>query len=206
MVKCNDATNSPSYLFTAALSPLPAQENTEINNSLTPRIDLLFRDMHGKNPESIPQDLCQDSRINHICSGNLGISRMEMPQLNRTTTDRFIQTKQNEGIEIQEQTLLASQLTPVQSELSSSIVGELLDKIFKGIYTDTGEMPVLASTLNPEEKIYVIDGHHRYAACRLTGSALKVIAIKDGIQKILSELGSFPGVKKVTQLDMPFPE
>jgi hypothetical protein len=48
-----------------------------------------------------------------------------------------------------------------------------------------------------DEKInYVIDGHHRYAACNILERSLKVVAIWDCVRNLLEKANSFPGVEK----------
>lgn len=139
------------------------------------------------------QDLCQDSDFNNICEGNLGKTRLEMPQLSGSD---FLRKKEAQGIRVERRSIPASELTPVQRELNREKVAGLVASIGqKPTYNPCKKAIVVASSQDKDGKNYVIDGHHRYAACRLVGGDQEIIAVHDRVENILSELERSSDVK-----------
>ncbi len=74
-------------------------------------------------------------------------------------------------------------------------IEEIADSFVQGS-TNPCQKAILVSA-EKDGKKYVIDGHHRYAACRLVGGGeQEVIVIHEDHQKVLVELDTFPGVRK----------
>lgn len=146
-----------------------------------------------QNPTS-SKNLCKDPTFNFLCKGNLGIPRYQMPQLSGSIKTDFLQEKENQGIKIERCSKPANQLIPVQSELSKEKIEELVRSFYQGSYNPC-KSAILISSRNENDKLYVIDGHHRYAACRLIGGNQEMIAIDDNVNHLLFELAIFPGVR-----------
>lgn len=138
-------------------------------------------------------DLCKDREYAYLCEGNLGIPRHLMPQLPTSSTTRrdFLNEQENQGITVQKGFISADELTPSQSELSRAKV----ENLRKGSYDPCGG-EIIVATGNANGKKYVVDGHHRYAACRLNKGMQKILAIEESIQTVLSKLFTFSGVAR----------
>lgn len=144
---------------------------------------------------SLSKNLCEDLGFASICAGNLEIPRYLMPQVSGLIKSNFLKGKEDQGIKVEKRLVLATQLTPVQNELSREKVNELVGAFSKATLNPCSKA-ILISSQNENGRQYVIDGHHRYAACRLVGGTQKVIAIDDKISNLLSELETFPGVRR----------
>lgn len=145
-----------------------------------------------KNPFS-PKNLCEDPEFSTICAGNLGIPRNEMPQLSEPVRTAFLKSKEAQGFTITRTSIPAEKLIPVQNELSRRRV-EKIAGLFGPGSTSPCEREILVASEG--EKHYVIDGHHRYAACRQVGGDQSVLNVHDNVTNVLSELKTFPGVRR----------
>ncbi len=128
-------------------------------------------------------DLCSDSSpYNSMCIGNLGFTRSMMPQLNTSTLEMYLAEKAwvKELVD-------PSNLTPVQSEMSMPSIAGMIGSWMKGVW-DPCQSPILSADG------YVIDGHHRWAACALLDRPMTILNIQDTAQNVLSELANFNGV------------
>ncbi len=144
---------------------------------------------------SLSKNLCDNSESASLCEGNLGIPRHEMPQVSGSGKCDFLKEKESQGVKVEKRSIPAAQLTPVQNELSRTKVAELVESFNQGSINPC-KKAILVSSQNKNDNHYVIDGHHRYAACRLIGGHQEVIAIHDNVDNLLLELETFPGVRK----------
>lgn len=144
------------------------------------------------NPINNHNDVCQTPDMLHLCSGNLGISRINMPQVEGEVKEIFLKTL-NSPVECTE--IAANQLIPVQKEMNFKKVMGMIDGAKAGLFNPCdGEIIVVE---NQSSQLYVIDGHHRYAACRMLDGMQKIIKISSSsVLSILSALNKFPGVSK----------
>lgn len=145
-----------------------------------------------------PVDICSETQPQpEVCRGNLGIPRAEMPQLKSTTRAAYLDKKAAEGVQIERKAVPAKELTPVQNQLNREKVDQLLDLFVQGEFNPC-EKEILVSFANKNNVYYVIDGHHRYAACRIIDGDQKIIAIYENVEQLLKELEEFPGVTKAS--------
>lgn len=161
---------------------------------------------------SASQDLCQIGEMSHICSGNLGIRRVDMPQVEGDVKDNFLKSQ---TVSVYHTSVIAAELVPVQNEMSYQKVmgmvnaakehkfepcdGEIL--VASGLETASGfegasGIEATSGNIANGKIHYVIDGHHRWAACLILGGIQKVISISNTAQHVLEQLAHFPGVTK----------
>lgn len=142
------------------------------------------------------KDLCQ-TPFGYLCRGNLGIPRNQMPQVEGSTLNRFIEHKINKGIEVISKLIPAKDLIPVQKEMNKFIVNHFVDNVLHKIGDNPCVLPVLVST-NKDGKTYVIDGTHRSASCAAINGTQVVTSIADeNVHRTLNDLKSFPGVFQI---------
>ena len=113
---------------------------------------------------------------------NLGIPRREMPQIPSSRRQEYIDLLESRGIKVKRETVAASTLKPIQSEISGSNAGEIMRKMEKekGKYFDSFDKSAIVIS----EDDYVIDGHHRwaaYVALELKGEGRKANVIRLGM-------------------------
>lgn len=136
-------------------------------------------------------DICNRGNMKSVCQGNLGIERKNMPQLDLEVRQNFISMKKNSGIVVVDDTLAAHLFIPIQKEMNYENVMGMIKSAHQGTYNPCEDSILVASQ---NSKISVIDGHHRYAACRLINGQQEATIIHDDIHKILHELKNFTGV------------
>jgi len=144
------------------------------------------------NGEVAPVNLCEETP--RFCMGNLGLSRSDMPQLRGSVKDRYLQKKKKQVL-VKDERIRASELTPTQVEINQEQVDRLTKSFRVGLF-DPCDKPILVSGKNENGTKYILDGHHRYAACRSVGGFQNVTSIYDSVKNLLSEMTSFPGVTR----------
>lgn len=156
---------------------------TYLNMGVTERVS------HLEEVAKRTQDLCQDRLLNEgLCKGNLDIPRIKMPQVADDVADNYLETLRSRGVSVQVQTVPASSLTATQNEMNSGKVLGMVKAILNGV-EDICKKPILVA------KGWVVDGHHRYAACALAKKDMAITHIDRNIGEVLSNLDTFPGVK-----------
>lgn len=92
--------------------------------------------------------------------GNLGIPRIEMPQITASDLPDFLSWLKKQGIHWLSSAIPAADLKATQREINSAKVAKLIDKA-------DGDPRTLAKTKKPvltSIDRYILDGHHRWAA------------------------------------------
>lgn len=113
---------------------------------------------------------------------NLGIARRDMPQIPSSRRQEFIDLLESRGVKVTRETVAASSLKPIQSEISGSNSGQIMRRMESGedkFSTDFDKSAIVISDDN-----YVIDGHHRWAAYlarEFKGSSTKANVIRIGM-------------------------
>jgi hypothetical protein len=138
------------------------------------------------------QDLCQQPNMQVICSGNLGIPRAQMPQLEGLVLSHYLKHKSDQGTWIEMESIPADKLIPTQRELNRELVYRFLKQ--QGSF-DSSRSPVLVMK-NSTGHYAIVDGHHRAIASRLRGKNQAAIIVHD--DNVLRELRHFPGVKSLS--------
>jgi len=144
-------------------------------------------------------DLCKMPRYQHVCIDNLNLTRNLMPQLTKNIQEQYIARKQSNLIYVNPMNLL-----PIQSEISALKVSKIIESIednFNGSNDKKNQsicadqnMGILGAHDNVTNKTYVIDGHHRYAACRLMNQSIYVHVVHGTPVDILNELNNIEGI------------
>lgn len=133
-------------------------------------------------------DICGSNLpFSSICKGNLGLQRSQMPQLNGDTLSSYLAQKAAEGIAMSEKMIDPSTLTPAQNQLGMQNIAGMIDSFAKGTWDPCKERILSAGG-------YVIDGHHRWAACTLLDREMTILDINAPAETILSELSNYKGV------------
>ena len=164
---------------------------------------------HAKGKE-VDVNLCNVTveDTNYFCSGNLGKTRIEMPQLSTVAadlppnapalklpvdsrgeialTDAFAKYLGTQGVGIKDTTVDAGKLRATQSELDLDKITDITNRMLAG--TQNFGAPIYTSNDG-----YVLDGHHRWVA------AIERDALDD---KVIGNGSQIP----VRQIDMPMHE
>lgn len=151
--------------------------------------------------EHFGQNMCDNPYYQNMCFGNMKIPRSNMPQLSKQVTDNYIKTKRSLITKIDRENVW--KITPTQLEIYLKPVINIINNSTSNNYdicSDERSM-ILVSYNEKTNEMYVIDGHHRYAACYLMNRDLNIILIYGIIIDILEELKSFDGVLYENQLD-----
>lgn len=125
-------------------------------------------------------------KVKSLLKGNLGVPRIEMPQISAAKLPEFIQHLQAAGIAVHSETVPARTLKATQSELHADKIEKLLDDGF------TRGKPVVVS-----RDSFLLDGHHQWAALRTRHRDHPVDVVRVGlpIRKLLTAAGDFGGVE-----------
>lgn len=123
-----------------------------------------------------------------FCEGNLGICRRDMPQFNESVGRDFVQWWSDRGAPVEHALLDASQLKATQNEINWWKVEGMLERHRLGTLNATYRR-ILASG-----KGELVDGHHRWAFCRLAGLPVNVTVVDAPIQALLETAAQFKGV------------
>ncbi len=133
-------------------------------------------------------DICSEtSPFQAMCNGNLGFARSEMPQVNSSVLEDYLSKKVSEGIAMAEEIVDPSSLIPAQSEMSPKSIAGMMEAWTLDIWDPCKDRILSAGG-------YVIDGHHRWAACTLLNRPMTILNIHESARTILSELSNFRGV------------
>jgi len=137
-------------------------------------------------------DLCSSlSPFRALCEGNLGIPRSMMPQVNSSVLQHDLAEKTAQGLECIERIIDPTELTPVQSELFVPAISGMIGSWMRNTWDPCKERIISAAG-------YVIDGHHRWAACTLLQRPMTILDIQDTAQNVLAELNHLQGVFHLT--------
>lgn len=164
---------------------------------------LLFvnsQQLHEKNGNT---NLCNMKKYQNICTGNMNLTRNGMPQLTQNKQEQFLATKQSYRISVNPLFLF-----PTQSEINATKVSKIIEAKNKSNYnicTDPN-MGILVVYDNTTNKMHIIDGHHRYAACYLMNESVYVDVVHETAINILNELNRFDGVNYQTIDHQYFPQ
>lgn len=139
-------------------------------------------------------DICQDEVLKKLCKDNLGIPRNKMPQVQGPVLDAYIKEQASAGVQVETSKLInAKDLTPVQNEMNGAKIHGMVRAILdKGSKLCTEGTPLLIA--KDGATLRVTDGHHRYAACALTGQDITAHVVHKALANVLEDLKKFPGV------------
>lgn len=123
-----------------------------------------------------------------LLRGNLGIPRIDMPQIPSKALPAFITALQTKGIGVHGEVVPVTSLRATQSELHKD---KIKAEIKRGDLAHTNK-PVIVSSDG-----YLLDGHHRWAALHTMspGNKINVIRIGLPIRDLLREAATFDGVE-----------
>lgn len=137
-----------------------------------------------------PENICQGPDPK-FCENNLSIPRSAMPQLDKEVTEKFVQSYQRNNVTVEYETVPASSLFSTQKELLSSKVNGMVKSFVEGKYNPCKDTILVARHGDD----HILDGHHRWAACRLIRGAITVVRIDRSIESLLKKANAFEGVE-----------
>jgi hypothetical protein len=120
-------------------------------------------------------------------AGNLGISRSDMPQIDRANREDFIKWLELRGVKVRNIRIPARSLKLAQGEYNRDKVGSIIDS------GHAGEDPIFVS-----KDGYVVDGNHRLIAHLNMPEASKYIQVTElgqDIKTLLDEISHYPKVR-----------
>lgn len=120
-------------------------------------------------------------------TGNLGISRSQMPQIDGRYRDDFIKWLKGQGVPVRNIRVPAKSLKLAQGEYNRDKVGEIVEKGTAGGY------PIFIS-----KDGYVVDGNHRLIAhlnIPNSSSYIDVTEIGEDIKPLLDKIANYPNVR-----------
>lgn len=120
-------------------------------------------------------------------TGNLGISRNQMPQIDGRHRDDFINWLRSQGIVVRDIRVPAKSLKLAQGEYNRDKVGEIVAS------GSAGDNPIFIS-----KDGYVVDGNHRLIAhLNIPGSGNYITATEIGeeIKPLLELISEYPNVR-----------
>lgn len=179
----------------ASLPPQKKPSQSSQNTTATAPLEQPLQTSQNATAPSPPaqpppsDDLCQGPDPS-FCHGNLGIPRIQMPQLDGQVGQDFTQYWKDRNVAVVNETIAANKLTPTQGELLASKVMTFV-KNFKDNLFNPCSLPVFVSQENN-----VLDGHHRWAACKILKEDMKVVRIDVTILDLLTAANGFQGVQK----------
>lgn len=139
-------------------------------------------------PQQLPEDMCQGPDES-FCQNNLSIPRIKMPQLDKEVTQQFLNHFKEQHVEVAEETVPAASLYSTQGEI-------LRSKVMGMVYShQEGKFNPCVETIIVAQDQHVLDGHHRWAACKVLGQPIKVYRVNRPIQELLQTANSFAGVE-----------
>lgn len=139
-------------------------------------------------------NLCDDPKYQNICNNNMNISRINMPQLTKNTQNRYLTMKQS----LTERFYVnPMELIPTQSEIDSVKVSKIIESFNIRGYNICSDqnLAILVARNNETNRMHIIDGHHRYAACYFLNQSINIDVINGSVYDILNELNSLYGIK-----------
>jgi len=120
------------------------------------------------------------------------IPRSNMPQLSKEVTDRYSNFRKSMKSRIDRDDMW--KLVPTQLEIYLKPVLNIINNNTNYDVCSDNHLAILVSYNEKTNEMYIIDGHHRYAACFLMNRDMNVILIYGTINEILDELKTFDGV------------
>ena len=175
-------------------------------STLLDRLKTMVDEAKAAGQKAKNYDLCKVSvpGTNLFCAESKGIPRVQMPQLKAVPTPgskadalsknkdgevdiskQFVQHLNDAGIGVTQETERADYLKASQNELNGGKVAGMVAAIESGKNTAIRDEPIFCSRDN-----YIVDGHHRWAACVGVGT----------------REGSGPVKMNVLRVDMPIIE
>ncbi len=140
------------------------------------------------------QDLCQRNNTRGFCSGNLGIPRREMPQIEGPARDAYLGMKVRDGFVVQHEAIPGHWINPTQNQINHDMVLGIIRAGMGDPTKDPCNQEVFVAK-HDNRSYYAIDGHHRLTACKWWKAGIqKIVSIQASIWCVLADLQSFPGV------------
>lgn len=121
----------------------------------------------------------------------MSIPRIAMPQLDKEVTEKFVNSYQLKNVTVEYESVPAASLFATQSELLRSKVMGMVKAFKDGKFNPCQDTIVVAKHGDD----HVLDGHHRWAACRVIGGKISVIRIDQPIEKLMNKANKFAGVE-----------
>jgi len=156
-----------------------------------------------KNPENhvIEQVGAKGPKVNvdHLLSGNMGIPRIEMPQIRSFKLPEFLSKLEKKGIKATKGERAVGSLKPTQNEIHGERVQEIIE--------DPKERENLAKQIIISNDGFILDGHHRWAALTTIDpkAKIKTLHVDMPMRSLLKEAHAFEGVeyqKSAQETDM----
>ena len=126
-----------------------------------------------------------------LCDGHLNIPRIKMPQIPDDIMPDLLEHLEAYGYTLRATSIPVYQLKPTQNELNTNKVCDMVENYL------AGDFPDITDTIIVSSDGYIIDGHHRWAACRLISPTIKMqtIQVELPIRKLLRVIRDYPGVR-----------
>lgn len=140
-----------------------------------------------------PRDLCQKSNTRFLCNGNLGMARSVMPQAEGRVLTQYLNEMERNGVLVESDKVSPHNLVPIQSEINFEIVRTMLKSYAKGEYNPCAQQILVQKN---ETHYSVMDGHHRWSACRLLNRLQSVIVVYSNYA--FDWLQRFPGISRMS--------
>jgi len=141
-------------------------------------------------------DLCCDPEYTSLCAENLGIPRNSMPQFaNETYINQFLSYLGERGVSHVSETASAPSFFATQCNLLRGKVLGMVSSFNAGTFNPCGNKGgmVLASSDD-----YILDGHHRWAACSELQGRLSIVHIDAPIRAVLEYAKAFGAPQATT--------
>lgn len=127
-----------------------------------------YTDYCGKDPTPLP------------CTRNLGIKRINMPQINNANELKALKRiSQGLGYEFKDKFIRNIKNKPIftsQKEINETKASNIPVKIYKNTCSSKQEVPVIMLK-NKKGEYMVVDGHHRWLAHYLKNANLKIVEL-----------------------------
>ena len=135
--------------------------------------------------------------------GNLGIPRVDMPQIPKAKAPKFIEEMGDAGVSVTEKSVDPLTLRPTQHEMNAVEVSGIAEAMRTGNFHSTNKLFV-------SNDGHILDGHHRWAAgvvesIRLGGKPLAVAVVDLPIRELLKVAEEFhlrEGIDRRTMSDV----
>jgi hypothetical protein len=127
-------------------------------------------------------------RVRELLRGNLGVPRIEMPQIPGALLPEFLAQLQTRGIDVHGATVPVSSLKATQNELHAEQIKAAVAR---------GEVAHLLTPVIVSNDGFLLDGHHRWAALCVMSPAneINAVVVALPIRALLNEAGKFSGVE-----------
>lgn len=143
-------------------------------------------------PDEHRSDNLCDYRKDSLCESHLGITRDKMPQLAGAVKEEFL-THFDEQVSCK--IVNATDLRASQSEIYLPKIEGMLKAVenSSGAWSPCREDIIVAN--GPDNKLMIVDGHHRAAACFELGGEIPISHINADIASVLKVANVFKGVE-----------